>query len=213
MISITSKNKNVVFIQGHNQRGKKLSEEHKTRIGKKLKGRQLPPLSSEHKKKISKARKGISWGNHSEESKGRIGQAQKGKFKSDEHKKNMSKASIKAWSEGRKTVQIYGKSGWSTPTTYNGIKMRSQLESKVAEQLDLEKIEWQYEPKRFNLGEFSYLPDFYLPEFNTWIEVKGYMTQIAQKKIDTFKQLDYNLIVIKKEDVSRVRDAIEKSVR
>ncbi|MDQ0368980.1 hypothetical protein [Catenuloplanes indicus] len=35
-------------------------------------------------------------------------------------------------------------------------------------------IEWRYEPEGYRLSNgVKYLPDFYLPELDTWVEVKG----------------------------------------
>jgi hypothetical protein len=34
-------------------------------------------------------------------------------------------------------------------------------------------IPWEYEPQGFVIDKRPYLPDFYLPECGTWIEVKG----------------------------------------
>lgn len=59
-------------------------------------------------------------------------------------------------------------------TTYQGVKMRSVLESKVAFLLDKLELKWEYEPQNFLLSNgISYKPDFYLPELKTWVEVKG----------------------------------------
>jgi len=59
-------------------------------------------------------------------------------------------------------------------TVYKGIEMRSKLETKVAMFLDALGIEWQYEPKRFLLSNgTTYIPDFYLPKHDMWLEVKG----------------------------------------
>ena len=46
-------------------------------------------------------------------------------------------------------------------------------EGVFAEQLDRANIQWVYEPRRFKTSLGSYLPDFYLPEFDIWVEVKG----------------------------------------
>jgi hypothetical protein len=44
-----------------------------------------------------------------------------------------------------------------------------------------------YEPKLFVLrGGLRYLPDFYLADIDTWIEVKGYMTTKDKEKIRKF---------------------------
>lgn len=59
-------------------------------------------------------------------------------------------------------------------TWYGATQFRSALESDWAASLDSLGISWQYEPKLITLpsGE-AYLPDFWLPEIGTWIEVKG----------------------------------------
>jgi hypothetical protein len=59
-------------------------------------------------------------------------------------------------------------------TTYNGIEFKSKLEAKIALFLDALKIKWEYEPKVFALSNgVIYIPDFFLSELNTWLEVKG----------------------------------------
>jgi hypothetical protein len=58
--------------------------------------------------------------------------------------------------------------------TYKGIEFRSGLECRFALILDKLNIIWEYEPKKFLLSNgIFYVPDFYLPELKTWIEVKG----------------------------------------
>lgn len=62
----------------------------------------------------------------------------------------------------------------SVETEYAGCRFRSRLEARWAVFFDHAGIEWQYEPERFGLsGGRTYLPDFYLPECDTWVEVKG----------------------------------------
>ena len=59
-------------------------------------------------------------------------------------------------------------------TVYNGYRFRSRLEARWAVFFDTLGIEYDYEPEGFDLGELGYyLPDFYLPEMETWAEVKG----------------------------------------
>ena len=57
-------------------------------------------------------------------------------------------------------------------TFYKSYRFRSRLEARWAVYFDQVGVEWEYEPAGFNLGERCYLPDFYLPEFDTYIEVK-----------------------------------------
>ena len=72
--------------------------------------------------------------------------------------------------------------------TYKGICMRSSWEINFSKWCDLSGIKWEYESKVFDLGECTYTPDFYLPEFDCYIEIKGYFTDYAKIKIRKFKQ-------------------------
>lgn len=59
-------------------------------------------------------------------------------------------------------------------TRYKGYRFRSRLEARWAVFFDAMGLRWEYEPEGFDLGEAGwYLPDFYLPEFNAWVEIKG----------------------------------------
>lgn len=64
-------------------------------------------------------------------------------------------------------------------TVYNGYRFRSRLEARWAVFFDALGIEYEYEPEgvRLSNGEY-YLPDFYLPYFHSFFEVKR-----APKKI------------------------------
>ena len=58
-------------------------------------------------------------------------------------------------------------------THYNGYRFRSRLEAKWAVYFDKLEIKYEYEPEGYVLenGE-CYLPDFYLPGFNAFVEIK-----------------------------------------
>ena len=56
-------------------------------------------------------------------------------------------------------------------TIYNGYRFRSRLEARWAVFFDACGIKYQYEPEGFNIG-FRYLPDFYLPWWNCFVEIK-----------------------------------------
>lgn len=63
-------------------------------------------------------------------------------------------------------------------TTYAGCRFRSRLEARWAVFFDELNVEWRYEPEGFRIElssgrRINYLPDFYLPESGTWVEVKG----------------------------------------
>jgi hypothetical protein len=54
------------------------------------------------------------------------------------------------------------------------VTFRSRLEAHWAHTLDIFDIKWSYEVALFTLPEGQrYLPDFYLDDLNTWLEVKG----------------------------------------
>ncbi len=84
---------------------------------------------------------------------------------------------------------MYGKPAFHSKRVYcKGICMRSPWEARVAQLADQSGIEWQYEPKRFYFEDCSYLPDFYFPKWNLWVEVKGWMNDEAKKRIELFRQ-------------------------
>jgi len=61
----------------------------------------------------------------------------------------------------------------SIDTFYNGNYFRSRMEARWAVFFDACGIKYEYEPEGFDLGNgFKYLPDFYLPQFFCYVEVK-----------------------------------------
>lgn len=68
----------------------------------------------------------------------------------------------------------------SLPTLYSGITFRSRLEARWAVFFDSLSIGYRYEPEGFNLdGGDLYLPDFYLPRLDCWIEIKPVKPEAA----------------------------------
>lgn len=59
------------------------------------------------------------------------------------------------------------------PTTYAGTKFRSRVEARWAIFFDCAGILFVYEPDGYRLGNEAYLPDFWLPGFNMFMEIKG----------------------------------------
>lgn len=62
-------------------------------------------------------------------------------------------------------------------TVYRGHRFRSRLEARWAVFFDHLDIEWRYEPQGYEIAIYDetrrYLPDFYLPGLDVWVEVKG----------------------------------------
>lgn len=70
-------------------------------------------------------------------------------------------------------------------TLYRGYKFRSRLEARWAVFFDALNIKYLYEPEGFQFDDGTmYLPDFYLPDSDSFFEVKGIMSQIDRGKIN-----------------------------
>ncbi|MDE2102760.1 MAG: hypothetical protein KGL39_36280 [Patescibacteria group bacterium] len=72
--------------------------------------------------------------------------------------------------------------------SYGGVLMRSSYEVRFAQLLDRSCVRWEYEPQRFDLGNTTYAPDFYLPEHGLYCEVKGWLTVESDQKMQLFRE-------------------------
>jgi hypothetical protein len=182
------------------------SQEWKDNISKAKKGKSLKPLSPETKAKLSEiGKKKVFTEEHRQNislalagrkpSPGCVAkaiEARKGKEHTEATKLKMSLAHLNRNIEHEKA---YVKSGG----THAGVWMRClNSEGVFARQLDAAGIEWMYEPRRFRLSIGSYLPDFYLPQFDIWVEVKGSPRQHGKwpEKIRAFRQETGKCLVI-----------------
>ena len=82
---------------------------------------------------------------------------------------------------------------------------RSNWEIELAELLTSLNITYTYEPERFyyKAHKESYLPDFYLPEYETFIEVKGYLDKRSLKRCNLFRKYQgdqFGFILYEKEE-------------
>lgn len=58
-------------------------------------------------------------------------------------------------------------------TKYKGYRFRSRLEARWAVFFDALGAQWEYEKEGYDLGKDGwYLPDFWLPELQCWVEIK-----------------------------------------
>ena len=82
-------------------------------------------------------------------------------------------------------------------TVYNGIHFRSRAEARWAVFFDALRIKYFYEPEGLIFSDGTcYLPDFFLPETNTFFEVKGVMDGKSAKKIGLLlEQSDKHVVV------------------
>ncbi|WP_186439831.1 PDDEXK family nuclease [Bacillus paralicheniformis] len=91
---------------------------------------------------------------------------------------------------------------------------RSSWEVELAEIMTELGIKWEFEPRRFyfHAEKESYLPDFYLPEFNCWIEVKGFFDLKSQRRMKLFSKYygaDYSFFLFMKDERKMVLDEPE----
>jgi len=93
---------------------------------------------------------------------------------------------------------------------------RSRWEANFARILKFLNISYEYEKYRFYSTNFSYCPDFYLPQFDKFFEIKGYFDEDSIKKIKYAVEgpLKDRLIVLDKDGYSdlggKYRNVIEE---
>jgi hypothetical protein len=58
------------------------------------------------------------------------------------------------------------------PTFYNGHSFRSRLEARWAVFFDAMGVHYEYEPQGFDIDGVWYLPDFYIPDWKLYLEIK-----------------------------------------
>lgn len=69
-------------------------------------------------------------------------------------------------------------------TTYKGYRFRSRLEARWAVFFDTLGITWEYEKEGYVTSAGPYLPDFWLPDFRLFVEIKGQKpTEVEVEKV------------------------------
>ena len=87
-------------------------------------------------------------------------------------------------------------------TIYAGSRFRSRLEARWAVFFNWLKIRYVYEPEGYELSDGTrYLPDFYLPDQDTFFEVKGVMREVDMHKIQQFREDSHKPVVIGYDDM------------
>jgi hypothetical protein len=76
-------------------------------------------------------------------------------------------------------------------TVYNGHRFRSRLEARWAVFFDVLDVPYEYEPEGFDIDGTRYLPDFWLPTWECWAEVKPRldMLSVVYKAVPPLKKL------------------------
>jgi len=91
--------------------------------------------------------------------------------------------------------------GRTKQVIYNGIKFQGSWELKFYQWCLDNHINCERNNTGFNYqwnGERTYFPDFYLPDYNIYVEVKGYKTERDEAK---WLQFPNKLIIVEKRDI------------
>ena len=102
-----------------------------------------------------------------------------------------------------------------TKEEFNGVKYASKFEARIAKQLTAIGISYEYEQRSLDyllpitkskcgdcgstevFGERTYTPDFYLPVYDIWLEIKGHFKPHDRKIIQLIKkQYDIDLRMV-----------------
>lgn len=187
-------------------RGYKWSEEQKSVFSMNRSGDKHPMFGKHHTPEaIEKIRQASIGRSHilTEEQKTEISRKSKIRWETTDIRERMililNTPEVKAKMSGENNPQFgkpaYPRSGHGNGEYYKKLNnsivwLRSSFESRMAKLLDLLCIEWEYEGIGYSLGnEGTYFPDFWIPKYSTWLEVKGYMTDVAKRKLMQFRKL------------------------
>jgi len=67
-------------------------------------------------------------------------------------------------------------------TVYNGYRFRSRLEARWAVFFDAVKLPYSYETEGYELEGYRYLPDFFIPDWDAFVEIKGKKPTIDERR-------------------------------
>jgi hypothetical protein len=141
----------------------------------------------------------------SDETKKKISEALKNRVWTEEQRKQHSevmKIAVKKHPNSYTKNNVVGR---VKNIDYNGVKLKGKWELIVAKWLDDNQINWEHETKSFEYewnGVRNYYPDFYLPDFDFFIEVKGYVTD---RDLSKWKNIT-NLKVFKLSEINKIKN-------
>ena len=139
--------------------------------------------------------------------KSKISKANKNKIWTEDRKQKHSeimKLAVKTHQDSYTKNNVIGR---VKNIDYKGTKLKGSWELLFAQWLDKNNIAWKHEVKGFEYewnGTRLYYPDFYLPELDVYVEIKGYETERDRIK---WKAVS-NLIVVKKKGIEEIKKGI-----
>ena len=136
----------------------------------------------------------------------KLSDAGKRQIWTEERKIRLSESMRKAVKNNPESYNSSNINGRTPKINYNGVILDGSWEVLVANFLDKNQIYWE-KPKNgfiyFWQGKnHLYYPDFYLPELDLYIEVKGY-----ERERDTYKwKAVPNLLILKKTEIEQIKN-------
>jgi len=143
----------------------------------------------------------------SEQTKKKISEARRRRKISDETRQKLSESMKMAVQKSPESYTKNNVCGRVKIVEYKGIKLKGSWEVIVAEWLDDNNIVWEHETKCFDYvwnGNRKYYPDFYLPDYDVYIEVKGYETE---RDLEKWKNVP-NLVVFKLNEINKIKNKV-----
>lgn len=142
----------------------------------------------------------------SEETRKKLGKINKGKQLTESHKNKIKIAMRKAVLENPNSYSANNVSGRAPIIEYEGFRLKGSWELLVAKWLDENNIKWTNIIEGFDYewegSKHIYYPDFYLLEYDRYIEVKGFERERDRCKWEVVS----NLIIIKKDDITKIKN-------
>lgn len=138
------------------------------------------------------------------ETRNKIGIKLKNKNLSIEHKDAISKGMQLVVRSNPKSYSSSNINGRTKRVKYKNIILDSNWELEFAKWLDKNNIKWERPVNGFEYkwnGKRIYYPDFYLPVFDLYVEVKGYIRDRDYLKWSSIP----NLIILKKNDIKLIK--------
>jgi hypothetical protein len=143
----------------------------------------------------------------SEETRKKLSNASKGKRHSEESRKKISETMQRVVKERPESYSAANVNGRSKKIQYKDVLLDSTWEYEFVKWCDDKHIKWERNKRSFDYdwnGKRSYYPDFYLEDYDIYVEVKGYERERDRAKWSSVP----NLLVIKIKELQKIREGI-----
>lgn len=125
----------------------------------------------------------------------------------EEQREKHSNSMLKAVENNPESYSTQNVCGRVKQVEYNGTVFKSKWEVRTAEWFDKQLVDWEYEPKYFDYvwenKKRKYFPDFYLKEYDVYVEVKGYKRESDDAKWNQFPE---RLVLIDERNIDKLNE-------